>query len=120
MTTANRRQTLKWTEIADRLDEYRPRRLQRYRGINALLLYWENADIPSEQDAKDLGQMFCEHVNYRTHNYEIPSSDQAGPSLALFLSRFLKECGGSDNLILVHYGGHGESSDELSNCIWAR
>lgn len=118
--TEDVRQITEWTELAASLEDYQPRRQQRYSAVNVLLLYWKDADIPSGKDSKDLGRMFREHFNYRTHCYEIPSSDQAGLSLTVHLSHFLKDYGGSDDLVLVHYGGHGEASDAQSQCTWAR
>lgn len=112
-------QPAKWTELANSLTAYRPRRSQRYAAVNVLLLYWKDADIPSATDAKDLDRMFRENFNYRTHCYEIPSSDQVGLSLTVYLSQFLKQYGGADHLVLIHYGGHGEGGDERSSCTWA-
>ena|SRR2546421_13033981 len=109
-----------WTELATGIKNYRPRRLQRYIAVNVLLIYWKDADIPTERDAKPLGQMFREHFNYRPWYYEIVSEENPGLSLHKYLSQFLIDHGGSDKLVLLHYGGHGAASEDGSECIWAK
>lgn len=108
-----------WEELAAGVERYQPRRTQRYLDVNVLLLYWKDSDLPSAKDAGQLTELFQRIFNYRVHHYEIPSED-SGRSLNYHLAGFLNCYGGADNLILIHYGGHGGPlSSEPSAFLWA-
>jgi hypothetical protein len=108
-----------WEELAAGVKSYAPRRTQRYLDVNVLLIYWKDSDLPSAKDAAQLTGLFQGHFNYRVHHYEIPCEDPAR-SLNYHLASFLNRYGGADNLVLVHYGGHGgPSSSEPTAFLWA-
>ena len=104
--------------LSTEVHRFRPRRIQRYRSVNVLLLFWENSDLPSKEEAQDLGNTFQNYFNFFVHLYEIPSQDSQR-KLNRYIANFLCLYGDLENLVLVHYGGHGGSSPGRSPCTWA-
>lgn len=106
-------------ELSAEVQRYEPRRKQRYSTVNVLLLYWKDSDIPAtRKEALELGALFRDHFKYFVLPYEIPS-ENSQQSLNFQVAEFLKQFAASDNLILVHYGGHGGKSPTRSPCTWA-
>ncbi|KAK4199235.1 hypothetical protein QBC40DRAFT_297790 [Triangularia verruculosa] len=109
--------------LTTKLTQYRPRRIQRYKSVNVLILLWEDLepeDAIISAQASDIKALFSEQFNYAIHTYEIPSQDSQS-RLNLFVAQFVHCYGREDNLIIVYYGGHGyqPSKDDKSTYLWA-
>ncbi|KAK0659743.1 hypothetical protein QBC41DRAFT_331334 [Cercophora samala] len=105
--------------IAKGLEQYRPRRTQRYAAINVLLLSWKDDDIGCADEIAELEHMFRDSFNYAVWPYRIPSQDPE-TNLNLTVAQFVSSFGREDGLIIVYYGGHGGPKvDTKSPCTWA-
>ncbi|KAK0701332.1 hypothetical protein B0H67DRAFT_650552 [Lasiosphaeris hirsuta] len=105
--------------LARELEDYRPRRTQRYVAVNVLLLYWEDDDIGCAGEITVMGDMFRQSFNYAIWPYKIPSQDPE-MSLNLKVVEFVSSFGQEDSLIIVYYGGHGGPRVATkSPCTWA-
>ncbi len=105
--------------LATGLADYRPRRTHRYEAVNVLLLLWADDDIGCANEIAELARMYREDFNYGVWPYRIPSQD-SDRSLNFCVAQFVKLFGGSDNLIIVHYSGHGGPKVTTKNpCTWA-
>jgi hypothetical protein len=88
------------------VEEYRPRRSQRYSSVHVLLLVWEDGEAICHEEAKALSEMFRISFNYDVKQFNIPTKDSQ-QCLVGCVGRFVSLYGRAENLIVVHYGGHG-------------
>ena len=99
-------------------------RNQEYKTVEVLLLYWEDVDDPGfKAEAQDLAELFTTELRYKVHHYPIPSKESQR-SLKKTLLEFLIDYGKPDTLLIIHYGGHGDSNDDFSldqrrKSVWA-
>ena len=93
-----------------------------YKSISVLVLYWQDGDNPGfEREARSVGELFETDFHYDVAYYAIPS-EQSFLSLDNKINSFLELHGGPDNLMIIHYGGHGDPDDRDAQerlAIWA-
>lgn len=93
-----------------------------YKSVSVLVIYWRDSDDKGFKDeAHALGQLFADDFHYTVEYFAIPS---LGCQLKLDekISNFLDANGQPDNLIIIHYGGHGDADDEMHQerlAVWA-
>ncbi len=96
-----------------------PRACRRYTGAFVLLLRWEDDDLGTEIELKDLEAVFRNIYHYSTERYLIPSVDST-TQLEYKLNDFRKAHDNGTNLLIVYYGGHGslEYNKRPNRSIW--
>ena len=106
-------------KIADELERYQIRRIQRYTSVAVLLLYWKETDLKIHDELQALEDLLQDTFNYRVERCAIPS-EKPQYLLGHALNTFLEKYGTSDNLVIVYYGGHGgPTKDGSTECEWA-
>jgi hypothetical protein len=106
-------------ELNKELENYLPRRSQRYTVVNVLLITWEGGEKICAEEAAALSLVFEEKFNYRVWPYRIPLQDSQR-LLGAYVGNFVGQFGGQDKLLLVYYGGHGGRVAPTSSiCTWA-
>jgi hypothetical protein len=106
-------------KIADELERYQTRRIQRYTCVVALLLYWKETDLKIDGELQALEDLLQDTFNYNVERYAIPS-EKSQRMLCSAVNKFLDQYGTSDNLVIVYYGGHGgPTKDGSTECEWA-
>jgi hypothetical protein len=106
-------------KIADELERYQIRRIQRYTCVAVLLLYWKETDLKIHDEIQALEDLLQDTFNYSVERYAIPS-EKPQRMLCSALNTFLDLYGTSDNLVIVYYGGHGgPTEDGSTECEWA-
>lgn len=106
--------------IRTKLVDYSRIRHQRYEAVNVLLISWKDDDTDSATEIEQLQTLFQETFNYTARPYQIPSTNSQA-SLNLQIASFLHSFTGSDNLLVIYYGGHGgpRVGQHKSPCTWA-
>ena len=102
------------------LEEWRIR--NEYKSVSVLVLYWQDGDHPGfKKEAYQIGELFANYFHYDIQYYEIPS-DNSHIALDKEINSFLEDHGGPDQLMIFHYGGHGDADDEKEQkklAVWA-
>ncbi|KAG5794073.1 hypothetical protein H9Q69_006860 [Fusarium xylarioides] len=109
--------------IGDKLTEYRPLRTQRYASVNVLIITWKDHDlgVDFDREVAEVKDMFSQTFNYAIWPFRIPSQDPE-LSLNVCVDQFIKNFGGTDDLLIIFCSGHGggESNTQArSPCTWA-
>ena len=93
-----------------------------YKSVSVLVLYWQEGDLSGfKREAYEIGELFETNFHYDIEYYEIPS-DNSHMELDKKINSFLDDHGGPDHLMILHYGGHGDSDDEKGQkklAVWA-
>lgn len=93
-----------------------------YKCVWALFLYWEDSDCRGfQEEARALGELFSRGFHFNIDFYPIPS-EQSHVTLDTRINLLLTEHGDANNLLIIHYGGHGDSNDddgEQKLAVWA-
>ncbi|KUJ24440.1 uncharacterized protein LY89DRAFT_776560 [Mollisia scopiformis] len=109
------------TIISNEISRYNPRRSQRYSTVHVLLIRWKDDDIGVADEVKQLAQLFRDKFNFFVWPYQIPT-ENSQVELYLHIAQFIQRCGSeNDNLIILHYSGHGGRTADLMNseCVWS-
>lgn len=92
-----------------------------YKSIFVLAIYWEDGDMPGfKEEAYSIGTLFATAFHYDVDYYAIPSED-SHMELDRKINAFISEHRDSNNLIIIHYGGHGDPDDETAReklAVW--
>ena len=83
-----------------------PRVCRRHTGAFVLLLRWEDDNLGTEIELKDLEEVFRDVYHYNTEQYLIPSNDST-IQLEYKLNDFRRTHDNGTNLLIIYYGGHG-------------
>lgn len=92
-----------------------------YESVFVLVVNWKESDCPGFKEESDkVGELFASSFSYTVEKYTIPSE---GSQLTLDskINEVIKHHG-ARSLLIVHYGGHGDSDDsEKDNrmSVWA-
>lgn len=107
-------------KISKKLADYRLIRHQRYAAVAVLMISWKDDDTNSAAEIEQLKTIFQDSFNYTVYSYQIPSA-KPQQSLNEQIATFLNYFGGSDNLLVIYYGGHGgpRTKKSKSPCTWA-
>ncbi|KAL8921163.1 MAG: hypothetical protein Q9172_004159 [Xanthocarpia lactea] len=93
-----------------------------YKSISVLAIYWEDGDMPGfKEEAYSIGTLFATAFHYHVDYYAIPSED-SHMELDRRINSFISEHRDSNNLLIIHYGGHGDPDDETAReklAVWA-
>ena len=93
-----------------------------YKSVSVLIIHWQYSDDEGfENEAHALGDLFNNDFHYDVEHYAIPSID-SHLSLDNKINTFLALKGQPDNLVIIHYGGHGDADDEDYHdklAVWA-
>lgn len=83
-----------------------------YKSVSVLAIYWEDGDVPGfEEEARQITHFFEESFNFDVDVYAIPS-DHCHRKLDIRINAFLDDHGHQDDLIIIHYGGHGDPDND--------
>ncbi|KAL8858025.1 MAG: hypothetical protein Q9178_005486 [Gyalolechia marmorata] len=100
------------------------RRQHDYNEVHVMLLYWEESDNPNfEAEANQLADLFKHEFRYEIHPSPIPS-DQSENRLCSAIIDLLLKHDAPGNLLIIHYGGHGDADDDTARsrerlAVWA-
>ena len=93
-----------------------------YKSVSVLIIHWQDSeDVGFKDEAYALGSLFANDFHYNVEYYAIPSLDSE-LSLDNKVTSFLKVNGQPENLVIIHYGGHGDADDEDDReklAVWA-
>lgn len=95
-----------------------------YDEVHVLLLYWLDSDDSGfKREADELANLFEFELRYSIEPMPIPS-EQSELALDLAIGGFLLHHGSSKNLLIIHYGGHGDADDDTGlgrerQAVWA-
>ena len=89
----------------------------RYDAVHVLLISWEHDNLGVIEEISDLQHVFQNLYHYSTEKFSIPSS-RVHNALAKRLADSLYQHEAKENLLIVHYGGHGHMNDDRQ-CIWS-
>ncbi|KAI4194485.1 MAG: hypothetical protein LQ350_007736 [Teloschistes chrysophthalmus] len=93
-----------------------------YKSISVLVIYWKDADMPGfKEEAYSVGALFAGTFRYDVNYYEIPSDD-SHMELDRRINTFISEHRDPDDLLIIHYGGHGDPDNETAHeklAVWA-
>lgn len=93
-----------------------------YKSISMLAIYWEEGDDAGfKEEAYSIGTLFATAFHYVVDYYAIPSED-SHMELDGRINAFISEHRDPNNLIIIHYGGHGDPDDETAReklAVWA-
>ncbi|KAG0633726.1 hypothetical protein HOY80DRAFT_1026171 [Tuber brumale] len=87
-----------------------------YEHVVFLGIYWEDEDMPCRREVSLLASFFEKVFRASLKTFAIPKVNSQG-SLNAMMSKFVMENQGDGRLLIVHYGGHGTSSNGLA--LWA-
>ena len=82
-----------------------------YKSISVLVIHWHDCEAGFKDEAHAIGDLFANDFHYYVEYYPIPSSNSY-LSLDNKINSFLDRYGQLGNLIIIHYGGHGDADDE--------
>ncbi|KZZ95284.1 tyrosine-protein phosphatase non-receptor type 6 [Moelleriella libera RCEF 2490] len=103
-------------DSATRAFPNRGRSSQRYKTVQALLLYWESDDLFVLPELEDLEKCLREEYAFGTNMFAIPS-ENSHLLLMLRVGQFIKDFESQDTLFLIYYGGHARI-DESRQSTW--
>jgi hypothetical protein len=98
----------------------RPLGYNRYAGVKALTIYWEESDKMEKyrEEAEKLQALF-QSLQYDTESYQIPTHDSQMKLLEciarycnLLSDKWRKRKLEESYLLIIHYGGHGDKDDD--------
>ncbi|KAL8662735.1 MAG: hypothetical protein Q9202_004427 [Teloschistes flavicans] len=93
-----------------------------YKSVSVLVIYWKDGDMPGfKEEADSIGVLFADTFNYDVDYYEIPSAD-SHMELDRRINTFISEHRDPNDLMIIHYGGHGDPDDETAReklAVWA-
>ena len=90
---------------------------RRYDGVYVLLVRWKDDDLGTENEIRDLENVFHTLYNYHTERALIPS-DNAYNYLESIVVNFRSRHDGPNNLLIFYYGGHGVKVSNHKS-VWA-
>ena len=85
--------------------------------MRCLLLSWKRDDLGCFKEVDRFEQLLGQHFGYTVDSWRIPSDDPYG-QLRIRLESFIGATGGSSELLLVYYGGHGYIDDKTGCLKW--
>jgi len=109
------------SDLTQSLKRVFPTVQRRYAGVCVLLVRWEDDDLNTESEIKDLDEIFQKTYNYITERGLIPSKN-AYNSLEWTIAQFKRKYDSPDNLLIFYYGGHGVgggATNPDNKSIWA-
>ncbi|OCL03582.1 hypothetical protein AOQ84DRAFT_392174 [Glonium stellatum] len=100
-----------------------------YGFVVSLIIYWENGTPGFKEEGEKLGCFFRDRLGYDVRYFAIPRVD-SNIRLLCFIANAIKEINdqmealGCPALIILHYGGHGDSYDDYrigqqEQSVWA-
>ncbi|KAI4190130.1 MAG: hypothetical protein L6R41_000999 [Letrouitia leprolyta] len=93
-----------------------------YKAVSVLAIYWQDGDMPGFKDeAFAIGNFFTARFHYDVEYFAIPS-DNSHIKLDQRINTYITHHGDSNNLMIVHYGGHGDPDTEPAHqklAVWA-
>lgn len=96
----------------------------KYLGAAVLALYWEVADhVDYKKEAVDVVELFKSKFNFHAEAYPIPST-KSQIALSRKIIEFIQIHDAQENLLVIHYGGHGDENadrglDDERRSVWA-
>jgi hypothetical protein len=88
-----------------------------YEQVHVLLLSWKDDNLGVIKEIRTLHRIFEKLYGYTTESWLIPSKESHWELNSKILE-FVKRGRGSQNLLIVYYGGHGAINEDR-NCFWA-
>lgn len=99
-----------------------------YAAVKALVVYWEDGEDGFKEEAQKMKALFEDVFHYSVIEFAIPSKSAKINyySLLQAVSGALCEDGNREgpSLLVIHYGGHGDSDNDKHNgeerrSVWA-
>lgn len=93
-----------------------------YKSVSVLAVYWQDGDMPGFKDeAYEIGNLFATEFRYDVTYFAIPSED-SHMELDREINTYIREHRDTNNLMIMHYGGHGDPDDDPAReklAVWA-
>ena len=90
-----------------------------YEKVHVLLIFWEDGEPGIAEESQQLLAFFNDTWRFSTSIFRI-TSERSQAALQRAISDFIYSCHSSTkDLLLLHYGGHGDANAEELKAIWA-
>ena len=92
----------------------------KYKSVSVLVIYWEDSDNEGfRREGHQIGNLFEQKLHYNVYYFSIPTKN-SHMKLDERINEFLRDYGDPNQLMIIHYGGHGDEDVSAGRlAVWA-